>query len=1029
MKNVLNQLTTLWLFMAFCLLPLSAMAQIMIHGTVVDENNDPVIGATVRVKGRTEIATSTDIEGKFELKVPKASSTLIVSYIGMTTVEIKAQTGVEMKVVLSEDSQLLDEVVVVGYGQQKKQSVIGAITQTSGATLERAGGVSSVGAALTGNLPGVITTATQGTPGDEDPKIYIRGQGTWNNSDPLVLVDGIERPMTSVDISSVESISVLKDASATAVFGVKGANGVILITTKRGKEGAADIRIAANATVKLPSKLASKYDSYDALALRNQVILRELGLYPEAWNDFTPLDIMNKYRYPTDQTEAERYPNVDWADEMVRKATMSYNANVNVSGGNKFVKYFASVDYLHEGDILKQIDNGKTYDPGYGFNRINVRSNLDFNITRTTQLTANLSGSYGVKQDVWDQTDWEYRIWQSIYSNPPDCYYPHYSDGTWGFYPPDEIGTINSAATIGNNGIRKVTTCRINTDFTLRQDLSFLLKGLSTRFTLSFDNSFKSQGGIYDNSSMPSKYIDPLTGEVIYSSYYGTNQFDYIVQPWSVRADETYAYGSQNSRKLYYQAQVDYARDFGRNSVTLMGLFSRDRYASGSEFEHFREDWVFRGTYNFDNRYFAEFNGAYNGSEKFSTDYRFAFFPSVGLGWRISGEKFMRSLSFIDNLKVRASWGQVGDDNVYGRWLYMTEWKNENSSNLGSHGGNMSPYIWWTESKIGTPDIHWEKVTKKNIGIEFSFLNGLVAGNVDLFKDLRTDILLSGSSRSVPPFFGDTPGTANLGKVSVKGYEIELRFSKRIGRDWRIWANFNMTHAVDKVLNADDPKLKDEHQKTEGKQLGQTTAIVNNGYYNTWDELYGSTKLNTYDMEKLPGNLDFVDYNGDGIIDSYDVVPYGYPERPQNTYSTSIGFEWKGLSAFVQFYGVNNANRVVDLTSFSGHMNRAYKLGSFWTPDNTSPDGPMPRWLSHSDNKGTVNIYDSSYLRLKNVEIAYLFNQKWVKSLGVNSVRLYVNGDNLLMWSNMPDDREVNMGASTAYPTVKRVNFGVNINL
>lgn len=389
----------------------------------------------------------------------------------------------------------------------------------------------------------------------------------------------------------------------------------------------------------------------------------------------------------------------------------------------------------------------------------------------------------------------------------------------------------------------------------------------------------------------------------------------------------------------------------------------------------------------------------------------------------------MRSLSFIDNLKVRASWGQVGDDNVYGRWLYMTEWKNENSSNLGSHGGNMSPYIWWTESKIGTPDIHWEKVTKKNIGIEFSFLNGLVAGNVDLFKDLRTDILLSGSSRSVPPFFGGTPGTANLGKVSVKGYEIELRFSKRIGRDWRIWANFNMTHAVDKVLNADDPKLKDEHQKTEGKQLGQTTAIVNNGYYNTWDELYGSTKLNTYDMEKLPGNLDFVDYNGDGIIDSYDVVPYGYPERPQNTYSTSIGFEWKGLSAFVQFYGVNNANRVVDLTSFSGHMNRAYKLGSFWTPDNTSPDGPMPRWLSHSDNKGTVNIYDSSYLRLKNVEIAYLFNQKWVKSLGVNSVRLYVNGDNLLMWSNMPDDREVNMGASTAYPTVKRVNFGVNINL
>ena len=603
-----------------------AQKGVTVKGVVVDDKDVPVIGASIVVKGNNSIGTISDIDGNFILAVPSEKTVLVISYIGMKTKEIQSAKGT-VKVVLEDDSKQLEEVVVVGYGQQKKASVIGAITQTSGKTLERAGGVSSVGAALTGNLPGVITTATQGTPGAEDPKIYIRGQSTWNNSDPLVLVDGIERPMNSVDISSIENISVLKDASATAVFGVKGANGVILITTKRGQEGKADIRIAANATVKIPSKLASKYDSYDALALRNEAIIREIGLYPESWDSYTPQDILNKYRNPKDVTEAERYPNVDWADEMVKKATMSYNANVSASGGNKFVKYFASVDYLHEGDILKKIENNKSYDPGYGFNRINVRSNLDFNLTKSTVLTANLSGSYGVKQDAWGQDDWEYRIWQSIYSNPPDCYLPRYSDGTWGYYPPDQVATVNSAATLGNNGVRKINTGRINTDFTLKQDLGMLLKGLNARVTLSFDNVFKTQGGVYDDGNLQFKYIDPNTGQVTLSQHYGTNQFDYVVNPWSIRKDETFVNkwgGNENSRKLYYQAQIDYARKFGDHDVTVMGLFSRDKYATGSEFEHYREDWVFRGTYNYASRYFVEFNGAYNGSEKFGPQHRFA---------------------------------------------------------------------------------------------------------------------------------------------------------------------------------------------------------------------------------------------------------------------------------------------------------------------------------------------------------------------------------------------------------------------
>ena len=331
-KKKNQKIPYLLLLMLCCCMTVLAQKGVTVKGVVVDDKDVPVIGASIVVKGNNSIGTISDIDGNFILAVPSEKTVLVISYIGMKTKEIQSAKGT-VKVVLEDDSKQLEEVVVVGYGQQKKASVIGAITQTSGKTLERAGGVSSVGAALTGNLPGVITTATQGTPGAEDPKIYIRGQSTWNNSDPLVLVDGIERPMNSVDISSIENISVLKDASATAVFGVKGANGVILITTKRGQEGKADIRIAANATVKIPSKLASKYDSYDALALRNEAIIREIGLYPESWDSYTPQDILNKYRNPKDVTEAERYPNVDWADEMVKKATMSYNANVSACGG------------------------------------------------------------------------------------------------------------------------------------------------------------------------------------------------------------------------------------------------------------------------------------------------------------------------------------------------------------------------------------------------------------------------------------------------------------------------------------------------------------------------------------------------------------------------------------------------------------------------------------------------------------------------------------------------------------------------
>lgn len=376
----------LFLLMLFCCLMASAQSGITVRGTVFDNNGETVIGASVVLKGNNSIGTISDIDGNFMLTVPNENPTLIVSFVGMKTKEVKATSKGLIKITLEDDSQQLEEVVVVGYGQQKKASVVGAITQTTGKVLERAAGVSDIGAALTGNLPGVVTTQGTGMPGEEEPKITIRGASSWNNNeDPLVLVDGIERPMSSVDISSVQSISVLKDASATAVYGVKGANGVILVTTKRGTEGSAKIDVGFNATLKSPSKLPNKYDSYDALMFRNTAIEHELALRPDSWEYIRPQSFIENYRNQTTIEQRERYPNVDWQKALFKDNTMSYNANINISGGTKFVKYFASADYVHEGDLFRTYDNGRGYNSGYGYDRINVRSNLDFNITLIPQ--------------------------------------------------------------------------------------------------------------------------------------------------------------------------------------------------------------------------------------------------------------------------------------------------------------------------------------------------------------------------------------------------------------------------------------------------------------------------------------------------------------------------------------------------------------------------------------------------------------------------------------------------------------------
>ena len=917
-------------------------------------------------------------------------------------------------------------------------------------------------AALTGNLPGVATIASTGQPGEEDPRIYIRGAAAWNqDAQPLILVDGVKREIKSVDVTSVATISVLKDASATAVYGVEGANGVILITTKRGVEGKARIDVGFNATLKAVSKLPRKYDSYDGYMLRNQAIEHELALGGAAsWAYYRPQTFINLFRdqdttvkpnydaagnYLGDYSQAERYPNVDWQEEMFKNYTFSYNTNINFSGGTKFVKYFVAFDFQNEGDMTKIWDNNQGYEGGYAYNRLNVRSNLDFQITKTTQFKVNLAGSnaqqkspryyYGNNGEFFQQQNWA-----GAYRMPPNVYPVKFANGAWGYSRLAASNMSNSPMSVSTSGYELKTITRVFTDFALEQNLDFITKGLIARGTISWDNQFdegdrgiSAAGGGHVNNTA---YIVPEEGQLVWENeIYPKTGFDYYEKrDWSTQS------GSVNytSRATEMSLQLFWARQMGDHNVSLMGNWKRRINAGNAELENRREDWVFRTTYDFKSRYFAEFNGAYNGSQRFSPDNRFAFFCSGAVGWMVSEEKFMKKLKekkIVDMLKIRGSIGEIGDDSAGKRFAYLTEWTVTNNGNgfPMSLDGSNSPFIGYKESGIAMPDLRWATVKKMNLGFDYAFLGGMFAGSFDWFRDDRYDIFISGANRSVPSYFGAaTTPDINKGKMKNSGFEIELRFNKVLNNGMRFWTNANYTYAHNEIILKDDPALIPSYRKAQGYSQGQYTSFIDNGFIGTYDELYSTPAREKDDSQVLIGDHYIVDFNGDGVVDeTNDQAPYGYTGNPEHTYNATIGWEWKGFSMFAQLYGVIGVTRDVTLTSFGDQLLTVYDTGQWWNPVDGTGEVVVPRFATQvSYNNGTQYLFDGSYFRLKNVEVAYTWTKGWIKKLGFSSLKLYLNGNNLLLITKMPDDRESNYGWSGsggAYPTVRRYNLGIKL--
>ena len=1066
-RRMLSKTSVAVLLMMVLTVP--AFAQGLVQGTVVDNNGDAVIGATVVQKGVRQNATITDLDGNFSLKIPEGKGIVVISYVGMKEKEVKVSSDKPTKVTMEDDDSQLEELVVVGYGQQKKVSLTGAITQTTGEVLERTAGIGSVGAALTGNLPGVVTVASTGQPGDEDPRIFIRGAAAWAGEDvadaqPLILVDGVKRDIKSVDITSVATVSVLKDASATAVYGVEGANGVILITTKRGVEGKARIDVGFNATLKAVSKLPRKYDSYDGYMYRNQAIEHELALAGDAsWAYYRPQTFINNFRnqdhtvkpnfdangnYLGDYSQAERYPNVDWQEEMFKDFALSYNTNLNISGGTKFVKYFVAFDFQHEGDMTKIWENHQGYEGGYSYNRLNVRSNLDFQITKSTTFKVNLAGSNAQQKTpryyYGNDGEWfQQQNWAGAYGMAPNLFPVQFSDGSWGYYP--LVSNIsNSSRSVANTGFEQKVKTRIFTDFFLEQNLDFVTKGLIARGTLSWDNQFdEANRGIADQHKTKNAYMLPENGQLLYETAIDTNTgFDfYESRDWNSAAGNV----ANTTRTPEVSLQLFWARQFGEHSVSAMGNWKRRTDAIGVDPEKRREDWVYRVTYDYKSKYFFETNGAYNGSQKFSPINRFGFFFSGSTGWLISEEPFMewlRDKRIIDMLKLRASYGDVGDDKAGLPFAWLSEWgivqRTENNVPTDqkfplSLDGTKSPFLSYYENREGNPDLRWATVTKKNFGLDYAFLGGMFAGSFDYFIDDRHDIYINKDQRVLPSFYGaKTNPDVNRGEMKNYGFELEIRFNKVLANGMRFWANTNYTFARNEIKRKEDPELIPDYRKDMGYGQDQYRSFIDNGFISTYDELYSTPERDANDSQVLIGDHYIVDFNGDGKVDeTNDQAPVGYTQYPEHTYNATIGWEWKGWSMFAQFYGASGVTRDVGLASFNNKLLTVFDNGTWWNTKDRGGEVVVPRFTTQvSYNDGTQYLYDGSYFRLKNVEVAYTWTKGWIKKIGFSSLKVYLNGNNLFLITKMPDDRESNYGFSGgggAYPTARRYNLGFKL--
>ena len=1022
-----------------------------IKGQIVDaKSNEPLIGVNITVEG-TSNGTISDVDGHFTLTATP-DAVLKISYIGYREILLKvADLKKDAIISLEEDSKQLEEVVVVGYGVQKKVTSVGSITQTGGNELMKGGSVNSVSEALQGKLNGVVAINSSGMPGDNEVKMYIRGKSTWDNTDPLVLVDGIERNMNDVDMNEIESISVLKDASATAVYGVRGGNGVILITTKRGTDTAPVINFSANYTFKSPTTSMKLADHVTAMQAYNMAMANDAS-----WDKLIPQSTIDAWSRAYAEGNYGAYndvfPYVNWWDELITGG-FTQNYNINIRGGTDYMKYFASAGYQGDGDIydLKKNDD---FDPRHTYKRYNWRSNFDFNFTKSTKLSINIAGSMGYRNKSIDNDSPFNRILTESTSDHPIMY----SDGNWG---DDEEKNPVANMNLGGAKLRK--TFQGWYDASLEQKLDFITKGLKVAAKVSYSSSSTTNTDVYRGGGSADQALKSI---VRYHRVYdyanpvvntdGTITYPMIedkrlptsesvpLPPGVTMWDGLDAY----TRRFYYEFSVAYNRSFNDHNVSALALVNRkiydERYTENNtqymRFPNYNEDWVGRVTYNWKERYLTEMNISYTGSEKFARGERFGLFPSFSLGWRLSEEPFIKKSigKVLTNAKFRYSWGKVGSDAGAKRWNYIQQFTSDGNITLGT---DASGQIWgplYHEGDVANLNSTWEKSTKQNLGIEIGLWNKLDI-TLDLFDEKRKDILMEPQTTSF--ITGAKFNALNIGSTKNHGFELELHYNDKIGSDFRYHVGFTLASSENRVVFRDDPVNGPNHLKEAGKPIGHQNRYLAVGNYETIDDVFNNAQTGSINSvapgQVVPGDFIYIDFDSNGILNRQDKVAVDELNYPLHTYGLNLGFDWKGLSFSAMFYAPTGVYKLVNSVysaSFkSGKINAQPDVMNAWTPETANTSGVRAPAL-HLTNDGAFNGTEStyryqnfSYLRLKTMELGYNLPKKWLKTVGLKSLQVYVTGNNLLTWWG-GDDRIDPEGEQAKYPILRSFTSGVRVS-
>lgn len=1014
----------LFLMGIFCQLPVYAQSDLSAGGMVMAESGEGLIGVTVVVKEVPGKGVLTDIDGRFKISGLQKGQTLVFSYIGYGKQEMEVtKTDERMRITLKEDVSMLDEIVVVGHSTQRKASVVGAIANIEVKDLKVP--ATSVSNMLAARVPGIIAVTRSGEPGKDFSEFWIRGISTFGaGSSALVLIDGVEGNMNTLDAEDIESFSILKDASATAVYGVRGANGVILVTTKRGKAGKLSVNLKANTGYSYSPRMPEYVDGNQYAALANEAALSR-GMEP-IYNN-VDLQLFKSGIDP------DLHPNVNWRDAILKDYTTNQQFHLSASGGGQVARYYMSLGLLTKDALFKQDKGINKYDTNVDYKQYNFRANIDMNLTSSTIMSLGLE-TVLVNQNYPGFGDSSQSLWDAQANMTPVTVPVMFTTGQVPAYGSNN-DQISPYVLLNYTGYRKYYRNETKLNLQLEQDLKIITKGL--KFTALFNMT-----GSSDMTSSRTKTP---------ALYYATGRKrdgSLALEKKRDASDPVFSVSTEVNRKFYLESRLNYERVFNdvhrvsglvhyymedfvdsRNTDDLSAIPKRYVGLSG------------RATYSYKDTYMIEGNIGYTGSEAFEKGKKFGIFPAISMGWLPTQyEAFKAAIPFINYLKFRGSYGQVGNDRMNVRFPYLTL-MGPSGSGLWQSGSG------YTETQVGSSNLRWETATKSNFGIDLKFFKSRFDMTVDFFNDIRSGIYQQRAS--VPDEMGlVTLPFANVGEMKSWGMDGHLSYTQPINKDAYFVVRANFTQSKNKILEYEESIVRYPYQSSVSYQYGINRGLIALGLFKDEADVMNSP-TQTFGGDVLPGDIKYKDVNGDGAIDDYDVVPLEYSSTPQIQYGFASEFNWKSWNLSVLFEG---ASRVKYFSGGNGFFpfngeetgNVLAAVGdqaNRWTsaeisgnPATENPDARFPRLTYGANNNNNRNstfwLNDGSYVRLKNVQLSYQTKAAFMKKVGVESATFSLIGENLYVWDKLQDkifDPAQATGNGAAYPLQRVYTLQMNL--